>query len=189
MVMDTKRLVGKLGIRGDHWKAFNRSLKVTALMLAAFLGGCGGAGLQPKGFGQSPLPGASQVGMASTVQTDWKCPEPGSFNIHPHNRTTVGDGSFAACRGASDSSKVKISGFTSSQTLCVYGMITTPGSTSLSLGDTRRCYQVGSGSVVIQFATSQINYLYIVDARMTNAFESCLTGTTDCPSYSEGSLY
>lgn len=145
--------------------------------------------IKPKGFGEDPVPKTGQTSSALSSSTDWRCPEPGSFNITPSSGRLGTDGSFTACRAANDPSRIKLSGLTRSAAICVYPMSQSIGSSNISLVDQRKCYAIGSGPIVIQFNSSQVNHLYIVDSQFTNAMEACLNGPSECPPYSAGSLY
>jgi hypothetical protein len=121
--------------------------------------------------------------------TSWYCP--GSPNVTLKDDVgfggfdSTGSEDFTVCVHRDDNTKFRISGNTSSKSLCVYPMMTASGS-SISLVEAPKCFAIGSTAIEADFVSKSINYFVVVDANYTAALNSCLSGTSACPPHSEG---
>jgi hypothetical protein len=178
-----------------------RALSIGAIVTAA-LASCGPLPAVESSVDRADaLAAAVDINGGSNTDSAWNCPTEDNVtlksNVNGDSFDYSGSQSFKVCGSTSNgaagatSSTFKITGQTSWRYMCVlpgaYGYSQSAGTPVFTVDYTQtRCYAVTSKAIEVTFNSPDVNYMVIVDYNYYQAMLNCLSGSSACPTHSEG---
>ncbi len=159
----------------------------TILTITALAAGSMGCGAHYNKKSDYPTGTSLSVSAASVDSQDYNCPTGNLYNVTAAPGTTHNDSAFTVCRAKNDATRFMITGYTSSQTLCIYPAERKSGSSTAIVISAKQCHTFGTTGIITQMPAIT-NYVYIIDADHSNAMDAALSGTGNYPPYTGGSI-
>jgi hypothetical protein len=152
--------------------------------LASGLLGCGAH--YNKNGNRESTPLYSVTASAAEI-SNYNCPANSAYNVTAAPGTTHVNASYKVCRSQSDAGRFLISGYTSSEIICIYPAQRAAGAAQAVIIGEKKCHYFSSTGLVTQLPTAT-NYVFIVDSDDTMAMEAALAGASEYPPFTGGSV-
>jgi hypothetical protein len=163
-------------------------IAVFTVILAALTTGCAPERGPAKVLGNGDSnPNADEARASSTgsLAADYDCPlRP---NVTPTSDFNFGsESNFTVCRAKTKSQRFLIEKSVSSNKtrFCAYPMKAT--GSSLVLVDFAKCFDLANNAAELEFNSNEISQMIIVYYGDSDAMNRCLSGSSACPTYSQG---